>query len=70
MSIFGKLADRLLATVASTTEVDAACILLRRTTVQAGWCRGSVTGDRIPRYKYTYIYDNCADRVTYSCPAA
>jgi hypothetical protein len=23
-------------------------------------------GDRIPRYRYTYIYDNCADRVTYS----
>jgi hypothetical protein len=65
MGIFGKLADRLLATVAPTAEVGAACILLRRTTTRAGYC----SSDHTPRYRYTYIYDNCADRVTYSCSA-
>lgn len=65
MSMFGKLADRLLAAVAPAAEVDAACILLRRETVQVGYCAGT----RVARYRYTYVYDNCADRVTYSCSA-
>ena len=69
MSMFGKLADRLLEKMAPAAEVDAACIFLRKVTTQVGWCAGGSRGDRIPRYRYTYIYDNCADRVTYSCSA-
>jgi hypothetical protein len=68
MSMFGKLADRLLEKMAPSAEADAACIFLRKETTQVGWCAGSSI-PRTPRYRYTYIYDNCADRVTYSCSA-
>jgi hypothetical protein len=65
MSMFGKLADRLLAAVAPAADAAAGCIFLRKTTTLVGYCGGS----RTPRYRYTYIYDNCADRVEFSCSA-
>ena len=63
MSMFGKLADRLLNTVAPTAEVDAACIYLRTVKTVNGICWPGYT----PRIKSVTSYDNCPQRVEYSC---
>jgi hypothetical protein len=64
MSMFGKLADRLLATVAPTTGVDAACIIISSGKNAAGYCKDGTT-----RYRHSIFYDNCAPKVWYSCTA-
>ncbi|GGN52456.1 hypothetical protein GCM10010112_00210 [Actinoplanes lobatus] len=64
MSMFGKLADRLLAMVAPTTEAEAACVLISTVRTPAGYCAGA---DGVVRYKITRNYDSCAPKVTYSC---
>jgi hypothetical protein len=65
MSMFGKLADRLLATVAPTTDAEAACVLISTVRTPAGYCAGA---DGVVRYKITRNYDSCPAKVTYSCP--
>ena len=64
MSMFGKLADRLLATVAPAAEVDAACVYASTQRIGAGYCPG---GDQIQRFKIVTHYDNCAPKVRYTC---
>ena len=63
MSMFGKLADRLMNAVAPTADVDAACVFIRTVKIASGVCKPSYD----TRWKYTTYYDNCPHKVTYSC---